>query len=116
MGYWGAAPPAPSPGFGTTRTLSQGVWERWCWHPGPRAWARLSSAPLQSRGSAQRSKELFAVRHVPNISENIKKEAIKAPSSWLPACWLTAALSAAGGELCSAAKPCWGHGALCHPP
>lgn len=56
------------------------------------------------------------MRHVPNISENIKKEAIKAPSSWLPACWLTAALSAAGGELCSAAKPCWGHGALCHPP
>lgn len=55
------------------------------------------------------------MRHVPNISENIKKEAIKAPSSWLPACWLTAALSAARGELCSAAKPCWGHGALCHP-
>lgn len=72
---------------------------------------RLSSAPLQSRGSAQRSEELFAVKRVPNISERIKKEAIKAPSSWLPACWLTGAPAAAGGELRSAAKACWGHGA-----
>lgn len=57
------------------------------------------------------------MRHVPNISERIKKEAIKAPSSWLPVCWLTAAPTAAGGELCSAARPRWGHGAPpCHPP
>lgn len=112
-GTGGATPAAPSPELGYNQDPQSGCLGALVL--ASRATSlflgRLSSAPLQSRGSAQRSEELFAVKHVPNISERIKKEAIKAPSSWLPACWLTAAPAAAGGELRSAAKACWGHGA-----
>lgn len=117
MSYWGATPPAPSPGLGCHRDPQSGCLEVLVL--ASRAISlflgRLSSAPLRSRGSAQRS-ELLAVRRVPNISERIKKEAIKAPCSWLPVCRLTAAPAAAGGELCPAAEPCWGHGAPRDPP
>lgn len=123
MGCLGATPPAPSPGLGYNQDPQSGCLGALVLTSlvlASRATSlflgRLSSAPLQSRGSAQHSEELFAVRHVPSISERIKKEAIKAPSSWLPVCWLTTAPTAARGKLCSAAKPCWAHGAPpCHP-
>lgn len=116
---WGTGeqhPQHPALDSGTTRTLSQGVWEHWCWHPGPRAWAKAQLSPTAEQGLSSAQQGVVCSEACPKYLGNIKKEAIKAPSSWLPACWLTAALSAAGGELCSAAKPCWGHGALCHPP
>lgn len=80
MGYLGATPPAPSPGLGYNQDPQSGCLGALVLASlvlASRAMSvflgRLSSAPLQSRGSAQHSEELFAVRHVPNISERIKK-------------------------------------------
>lgn len=48
-------PQHPALSSGTTGTLSQGVWERWCWHPGPRASSWAGSAQPHCRAGAQLS-------------------------------------------------------------